>query len=254
MIYTLLFVDDDPEICSIAKAFLEKTGPFNVTTTDSVQKSKRLLKKNHYDAIISDFDMPGTDGLAFLRAIRSKGNRIPFVLFTGKGREQIIIDALNSGADLYFVKNDSPKELFYNLAEKLITLIKSKQAEVIFHEIFTQSPIAIELFNSEGKLLQVNKACLDLFGVINSKELHMFDLFQDPNLPQNVIRDIKIGDRIEYTALFDFDLVKKNKLYKTTKTGKMCINVQITPLALSYPNITGGVSGTDSGSDRTETF
>ena len=117
MIFSLLFVDDDPEIFSIAKTFLEKTGPFKVTTSESVKKSQRLLKKHHYDAIISDFDMPVTDGLTFLRSLRSKGNKIPFVILTGKGNDQVIIDALNSGADLYFVKTDSPKDLFYQLSE-----------------------------------------------------------------------------------------------------------------------------------------
>lgn len=240
MIFSLLFVDDDPEICSVAKTFLEKTGPFKVTTSESVKKSQRLLKKHHYDAIISDFDMPVTDGLTFLRSLRSKGNKIPFVILTGKGNDQVIIDALNSGADLYFVKTDSPKDLFYQLSEKLIPLIRSKQAEIIFHEIFTQSPIAIELFNAEGKLLQVNKACLDLFGVVHPKEIAMFDLFQDPNVPEDALKQLKTGERVEYSSRFDFDLVQQHALYKTTKTGQIYIHVQITPISLSYPDITGG--------------
>ena len=157
----------------IAETFLENTGPVKVTTSESVKKSKRLLKKYHYDAIISDFDMPVTDGLTFLRSLRSKGNKIPFVILTGKGNDQVIIDALNSGADLYFVKTDSPKDLFYQLSEKLIPLIRSKQAEIIFHEIFTQSPIAIELFNSDGKLLPVNKGCLVPVGLVRHRRLQM---------------------------------------------------------------------------------
>ena len=240
MVYSVLFIDDDPEICSIAKAFLEKTGSFKVTTSDSVKNSQQLLKKTHFDAIISDYAMPGSDGLAFLRSVRCKGNRIPFVILTGKGKEQIIIDALNSGADLYFEKSDTLKDLFHQISEKLVPLIKSKQAEVIFHEIFTQSPIAIEIYNSEGKLLQVNNACLDLFGIESQTEIFLFDLFQDPNIPKEVLKRLKNGEKIEYTRSFDFDLVKKKKLYNTSKTGEMYIKVQITPLDHSDINITGG--------------
>ena len=240
MIYSLLFVDDDSEICSISRAFLEKTGPFKVTTSDTVKRAQRLLKKSHYDAIISDFEMPVTDGLSFLRTLRSKGNKIPFVILTGKGNDQVIIEALNSGADLYFVKTDSPSDLFHQLSEKLVPLIKSKQAEVIFHDISTQSPIAIELYNSDGKLLQVNEACLDLFGVVNPKEIAMFDLFLDPNIPKDALQRLKSGEKIDYFIHFDFDLVKQHKLYKTTKSGQIDIHVQITPISLSFPDITGG--------------
>jgi PAS domain S-box-containing protein len=211
-----------------------------VTTSDTVKKSQRLLKKNHYDAIISDFDMPVTDGISFLRSLRSKGNKIPFVILTGKGNDQVVIDALNSGADLYFIKTDSPKDLFYHMSEKLVPLIKSKQAEIIFHEIFTQSPIAIELYNADGKLLQVNNACLDLFGIIDPKEISMFDLYNDPNVPEEMLKQLRRGQRIEYTATFDFDLVKEHHLYKTRKSGTIFIKVQITPISLSYPDITGG--------------
>lgn len=240
MIYSLLFIDDDLEICSVAKTFLEKTGSFKVTTADSVRKSQAFLEKNHYDAIISDFDMPETDGLSFLRSIRSKGNKIPFAVLTGKGKEQNIIDSLNSGADLYFIKNEEPKQLFYQISEKLIPLIKSKQAEVVFHEMFSQSPIAIELFNSEGKLLSVNEACLELFGLKNQDEIAMFDLFQDPNIPKDILKNLNKKEKIEYTIPFDFDLVKKLNLYTTSKTGQIYINMQISPLFLSFPNITGG--------------
>jgi len=240
MIYSLLFVDDDSEICEVARAFLEKTGPFKVTTSDTVKKSQRLLKKNHYDAIISDYDMPVTDGISFLKSLRSKGNKIPFVILTGKGNDQVVIDALNSGADLYFVKTDSPKDLFYHVSEKLVPLIKSRQAEIIFHEIFTQSPIAIELYNSDGKLLQVNTASLDLFGIIDPKEISLFDLYKDPNVPEQMLKQLRRGERIEYTTTFDFDLVKQHHLYKTTKSGTIFIQVQITPISLSYPDITGG--------------
>ena len=240
MMYSLLFVDDDLEICSVAKTFLEKKGPFQVATSDSVQKSIRMLKKNHYDAIISDFDMPETDGISFLQAIRGKGNKIPFVILTGRGREQIIIDALNSGADLYFVKGENPAELFHQLSEKLIPLIKTRQAELMFHEIFTQSPIAIALYNPDGKLMQANQACLDLFGIKNVRDITRFDLFKDINIPRNLMKKLKARERIEYVTPFDFDQVIQKNLYQTSQKGVLFLHILITPISLTFPDITGG--------------
>ena len=68
----------------------------------------------------------------------------------------------------------------------------------------------------------------------------MFDLFQDPNVPEDALKQLKTGERVEYSSRFDFDLVQQHALYKTTKTGQIYIHVQITPISLSYPDITGG--------------
>ena len=57
-----------------------------------------------YDAIISDYQIPDMDGIEFLKKVRSSGNSIPFIIFTGKGREEVVIEALNAGADFYLQK------------------------------------------------------------------------------------------------------------------------------------------------------
>lgn len=239
MSYSLLFVDDDKEICTIAKSFLEKTDSFKVATADSVKESFHLLKKNHYDAIISDFNMPEEDGISFLREVRSEGNKIPFVILTGMGKEEVIINALNSGADLYFVKDESPKELFGLLSEKLLQVIKSKQAEIVFHEIFNQSPIAILLYNSEGKLVQANPACMKMFNVSDKSEIDLFGNSTDQTIPMDILTELKTGEQINYTIPITInrrDVKNDNEKYTLEKRF---INILITPISLSYPDITG---------------
>jgi len=58
----------------------------------------RILTGITFDAIVSDFQMPEMNGITLLREIRSTSD-IPFILFTGKGREEVVIDAINNGAD-----------------------------------------------------------------------------------------------------------------------------------------------------------
>ena len=74
---------------------------------------------NRYDAIISDYQMPGTNGIDFLKSLRSKGNKMPFILFTGRGREEVVIEALNSGADFYLQKGGNPDAQFIELEHKV---------------------------------------------------------------------------------------------------------------------------------------
>lgn len=240
MIYSLLFVDDDEEICTVAKTFLEKTDAFKVVTADSVKQSYNLLKNNHYDAIISDFSMPEEDGISFLRGIRNEGNKIPFVILTGMGNEDVIMSALNNGADLYFVKEKSPKKLFSLLTEKLIPLIKSKQAEIVFHEIFNQSPIAILLYNSDGELMQVNPACLKLFEISDKAEIKLFDTPDEQSIPEDILEKLKAGEIVEYTILYEHNFGKLVKTQNRVLDKKKYINILITPISLSYPTINGG--------------
>ena len=96
--------------------------------------------------------------------------------------------------------------------------------------IFRQSPIATELYNAKGKLVDANPACLDLFGVKNLDGIKDFDLFADPNLPLQAITDMKAGIAGKYEFVIDFDLAKEKKLFETNKEGKYNLECCINPI------------------------
>jgi len=79
--------------------------------------------------IVSDYIMPGKDGLEFLKELRDSGNTIPFIIFTGKGREIVAIKALNLGADQYINKIGKPEAVYSELAHGIRTVVKGKKAE-----------------------------------------------------------------------------------------------------------------------------
>lgn len=106
-------------------------------------------------------------------------------------------------------------------------------------DIFRLSPIAIELYDKGGQLKDANQACLDLFGIKNVKSVQGFNLFADPNIPEQAITDVKAGNAIRYEFLFDFDLVKSNKLYETTKDGTCFLECYITPITNNSHEVTG---------------
>jgi CheY-like chemotaxis protein len=81
----VLHVDDELGLLKVAKQCLEMQGPFHVDTADSVEEALARLGKEKYNVIVSDYQMPGKDGLEFLKELREKGNAIPFIMFTGKG-------------------------------------------------------------------------------------------------------------------------------------------------------------------------
>ncbi|MFA4848265.1 MAG: response regulator [Methanoregula sp.] len=125
----VLYVDDEPALRDIGKLFLERTGHFSVVTIDSASAALALLKKERFDAVVSDYQMPGINGIAFLKSVRALGDKISFIIFTGRGREEIAIEALNNGADFYIQKGGEPKSQFVELAHKIQTAVDRRRTE-----------------------------------------------------------------------------------------------------------------------------
>ena len=125
----ILYVDDEPGLLSLGKIFLERSGQFIVDTITSAPAALMLQKTNRYDAIISDYQMPEMDGMELLRKIRSSGNTIPFILFTGRQREEIAAEALEEGADFYLQKGGEPSSLYAELSHKIRYAVMRRHAE-----------------------------------------------------------------------------------------------------------------------------
>ncbi|RNI15491.1 PAS domain S-box protein [Methanohalophilus sp. RSK] len=107
-----------------------------------------------------------------------------------------------------------------------------KKSEKRFKEIYLESPIPIEIYNSEGHLIDANTSCLKLFGISDVAEVQGFNLFEDPNLPSDTREQLLAGETIEHETTFDFDLVKNLDLYKTSRSGIIYISVKISALCM----------------------
>ena len=130
----VLYVDDESDLLNIGNMFLERSEEFAVTTALSAPEAIRLLEQEKFDAIISDYQMPGMDGIQFLVEVRKHLGQIPFILFTGRGREEVVIQAINSGADFYLQKGGEPGAQFAELAHKVKQAALRKRAEEALRE------------------------------------------------------------------------------------------------------------------------
>ena len=127
--YHVLFIDDEDALLDLARMFLERTGEFTVSTISDSEVALHLLNEKSFDAIVSDYDMPKITGIDLLSRLKNIGDTTPFIIFTGKGREEVVIEALNKGADFYIQKAGDPKSEFAELASKIRYAVSRRHAE-----------------------------------------------------------------------------------------------------------------------------
>ena len=199
MTISLLFVDDEPSLLEIGQIFLERTPGITVTTSESAESALRELEQTPFDAIVSDYQMPGMDGIAFLQEVRGRSLTLPFILFTGKGREEIVINALNSGADYYLQKGGDPKSQYAELAHKVKRSVEQRRAESdlkrkheVLQAILSASPQGIAYVRNQN-VQWVNDSLAAMLGY-QRDELKGLDL---GNLYENSQTYVEIGRRVQ---------------------------------------------------------
>jgi PAS domain S-box-containing protein len=132
--YTILYVDDEPDLLFLGKQFLESIGDYDVDTRLSAQEGLAILRTKPFDAVISDYHMPVMDGLVFLKEVRTAFGNLPFILFTGRGREEVVIEAINNGVDFYLQKGGDVRAQFAELAHKINMAVERNRAEETLQE------------------------------------------------------------------------------------------------------------------------
>ena len=235
----VLHVDDDAGFLKTAKAILEMQGAFQIDTASSVEEAWEKMKKEEYDVVVSDYQMPGKDGLQFLKELREKGDSIPFVIFTGRGREEVAIKALNLGADGYFNKIGEPETVYGELEHSIKKTVKARRAEEALRK-------------SEENLRSLLNSMDDLVFVINLdgtfekyyQPSHLDDLYVPPSefvgkhskdiLPPDVAESLEEAmKKVETTGEtqgFDYSLEMKGR--------KSWYNARISPIRDQLGNIT----------------
>ncbi len=214
----ILHIDDDQSIQEITKLMLlELNDGLEINWASCVDDAFKKLVVGNYDVVVCDYEMPQKDGLQLLKLLRQQNNKIPFILFTGKGREEIAIKALNLGADGYINKQGNSETVYRELLHGITSAVERKRAidglvcsEDKFRAYVENSPVAFFVTNSEGKYVDVNDAACNLLSYSKNEllKLSIVDILYKKDIPLGLKQFTLLKETGK--ILFEVVLQKKN--------------------------------------------
>jgi PAS domain S-box-containing protein len=168
---TVLVVDDDPDLLDLTASFLKRErDEFAVEAEPNPEDALDRLRTGTIDVIVSDYDMPQMNGLEFLEAVREEHCEIPFILFTGKGSEEIASKAISNGVTDYLQKGTDSSQ-YSLLANRIANAFEQYEArehlklsQQKFSKLVTNSTDMLAIVNSQCRFEYISPVCEEILG------------------------------------------------------------------------------------------
>ncbi|SHH45638.1 PAS domain-containing response regulator [Halobaculum gomorrense] len=163
----ILHVDDEPDFAEMTAEFLEREDDgFSVETVTSASEGLERFSHDDFDCVISDYDMPGRNGLEFLNTVREEAPDLPFILFTGKGSEEVASEAISVGVTDYLQKGDGTDQyaVLANRVRNAVERDRAEQARKRQRKAIETAKEGISILSQDGEFIYVNQAYADLYG------------------------------------------------------------------------------------------
>ncbi|MFC7072002.1 PAS domain S-box protein [Halovenus rubra] len=159
----ILHVDDDPSILDITAELLSDIDDtFEITSATGPDEALDILEETAIDCIVSDYDMGKRDGIEFLEVVRDRYQKLPFILFTGKGSEEVASEAISAGVTDYLQKKGTVDQ-YTLLANRINNAINAREASRNskrrmreFETLITSAPVPMAVVNESGDVLYLN--------------------------------------------------------------------------------------------------
>jgi len=169
---TVLHVDDDPAFVDLVARFLEdEDDRIAVETATNTVEGLAAVDEGGVDCVVSDYDMPGHNGIEFLEAVRADHPDLPFILFTGKGGEEVASDAISAGVTDYLQKTPGTDQYailanrIRNAVERTRAERERRESERRFEAVFNDPKMIISILDPDGRLRKTNETAMKLVDV-----------------------------------------------------------------------------------------
>lgn len=193
----ILIIDDDVDICTLLKRFLERK-EYEVITAFKGEEGVQKALETNVDLILTDFRLPDKDGLSIIKDIKAKKPQVPIIVITGYSDVNQAVKSIQLGAFEYVTKPIYPEEILLKIKEALSSTGEEQPDEEI--EEHKDQKVAS---NNEKKVKKTSKAAAALSGDIlqgnsaKSKNIrNLIELVAPTNMTVVVIGESGTGKEI----------------------------------------------------------
>ena len=154
-----LVVDDSEFFAEMTASTLTEEHDIEATFRTNATDALEWLEDSDVDCIVSDYEMPGMDGLAFLERVQERYDDLPFILLTGRGDEEVASRAIATGVADYLLKLEVVEdEQYERLANRIEGVVGQQQTEKKYERLVENSPDGIAHVAESGEILAANPA------------------------------------------------------------------------------------------------
>ena len=194
----VLHVDDEPGLADLARTFLEESDDrITVRTAADAAEGMAALSDSRVDCVVSDYDMPGRNGIEFHERVREAHPELPFILYTGKGSEEVAGEAISKGVTDYLQKSTGTEQ-YSILANRIANAVEKRRAQREtrtvrrrFEAVLENTTTPMFMKDDRDEYLFVNRAYRELFGLEDADVVGRTDA---ELLPDDVAEELRAGD------------------------------------------------------------
>ena len=230
----ILIVDDVPDDAELVALQLKQQGiKFSWKHVDNAKRLKDTLNNEHWDAVITDYSMPGFDGIEALRIVNEYDKDLPVIMVSGTIGEDVAVEAMKKGVTDYLMKNN-----MLRLGQAVLREIKDAenrqqhkkaraalvQSEERNRLLVENAPVGVSIANMDMKFQAANRAYCEITGYSENELLNMtiteLSVKEFKEKSVNIIDEL-IDGKIEKTR------IEKQYIRKDGKTIDVVINATI---------------------------
>src|SRR5882762_9620121 len=236
----ILLVEDDPMTRhAVVRALHASHSKLRIHEESDGESAISILGSAEFDCVFLDYQLPGMDGLAVLRAVREKGVKTPVIILTAKGDEELAVEMMKAGASDYVPKSHMTPE---RLNQSLRAAVRLSQAERRAAEaaqryrlLFEDAPYGVLIVDPQDQsIVEFNSALQRQLG------------YSREELAQKRIWELEVGvTEAEIQAHMELNTRRDGDEFETrfrTKSGEVRdVLISVRPLRLTGKTYLHGI-------------
>jgi PAS domain S-box-containing protein len=159
----VLVVDDSDFFAEMTASTLQDEHGMDTEWATDAEDALETLDDHEFDCIVSDYEMPGTNGLELKALVEERHGDVPFIILTGRGDETVAAEAISAGVADYILKLEVVEDQQYQrLANRIESAVSERRAQKRYELLVENTPDAVAQVAADGEILAANPAMADL--------------------------------------------------------------------------------------------